>query len=288
MNKNTQGLMNFLLPLFAAAGGYLIFTQEGSMSTQQMLMPTVLVVLYAFFLQLGLTKCPTGQAEYYSDSIYFLGFLYTLMALVTLFIKLNDSLGEDISTRIFGLVGVSVSTSIAGVLLRNMSRAAYMKNHPENEDDMADATARLAEIAASLSRDSAQTLTSIQDFLTERQNNLQIFGDKEERYLQALDRFSSVTDSFCTHLTRQGEALDESISHFTRGSGESLKTIEDMSSTVSTLSREMSRLNKEASSLDLEPLSDSMQILSRDTRELDGVIDSMIGILDQKMEKVPV
>jgi hypothetical protein len=51
MNKNTQGFMNFLFPLFAAAGGYLIYTQEGSMTTQQMLFPTALVALYALFIQ---------------------------------------------------------------------------------------------------------------------------------------------------------------------------------------------------------------------------------------------
>jgi hypothetical protein len=72
------------------------------------------------------------------------------MTLVTLFLKLNVSLGEDISTRVFALMGVSVSTSIAGVLFRNMSR------------------------------DSNKTLTSIQEFLTARQNNLQTFNDKED------------------------------------------------------------------------------------------------------------
>ena len=177
MNKSCQSFLNSLFPLFALGGGLLIYRQEAGISPELLLFPTGLVILYALLIQSGMKKASPGQGAYYSDSIYFMGFLYTLMALVTLFLRLGTLIpvGKDPSEDLFGLIGISVSTSVAGVLFRNMSRASYLKNHPDKENDLAASTARLAEIASSLVRDSEETTSAIRDFLKERENHLTPF-----------------------------------------------------------------------------------------------------------------
>ena len=60
---------------------------------------------------------------------------------------------------------------------------------------------------------------------------------------------------------------------------------------IDTLGRgssELSRFSTEISELNLEHFAERLRALSRDTGDLDAVLDSMITILDRKMEEVPV
>jgi len=128
MKKSRKWFNNILLPLFTLAGGLVIFRSGRGVSVEHLFYPAALVALYGFLISSSLRNChDSSHYDHYSDSICFLGFLYTLEALIAFFIFLERSLhsaGPSFSLwQALSLIGVSLSTSAAGMVFRNMLRS---------------------------------------------------------------------------------------------------------------------------------------------------------------------
>jgi len=158
--------MNFLFFLFSTSGFAAIFFNDSINHELAIFIPTGLTVLYGLIMGKVLsTSYDTGKVDHHIDTIYFMGFLYTLMSLVTLFYKLNRVIGfegdQAVISIIFTYLAISITTSIAGVIFRSLVRGHYLKSHPEDDADLEKSYELLKSIADSFSSGYQQILIEI-------------------------------------------------------------------------------------------------------------------------------
>ena len=183
MLSATKGFLNTLFLLFSTAGFIVVFANDALPEGYAFLTPLALVAVYGLIVSRALRDCHDASfADHQLDSIYFLGFLYTLVSLVALFYQLHSSVAATegattspavaapasalIVSQALYYVGISVSTSLAGVLFRNMARGVYLRRHPDDGDER------------------------------ERAETAKAFENREDRYLEALETFVETTESF--------------------------------------------------------------------------------------------
>jgi hypothetical protein len=162
MTRGTRGFLNFMFFIAALGGGALIVYSKELIPELATFGPSASVVLFALIVAVAQKAGADGEiSDHYADSVYFLGFLFTLVSLATLFYRLGEgglggslaaeALSDEtldgsaivtllesqrmaLSTRMleetFSLIGVAVTTSIAGVLMRNMVRSWFLKTIP--------------------------------------------------------------------------------------------------------------------------------------------------------------
>jgi hypothetical protein len=110
-----------------------------------------------------------------------------------------------LSTRMleetFSLIGVAVTTSIAGVLMRNMVRSWFLKNHSGGNGDMEQAVAELKKrFAEGMSGGFADSMQAIGDYFEERKDLAGQIKRKEKAYLSGLENFTESMDRFAGRL----------------------------------------------------------------------------------------
>lgn len=271
--------------LLACAGGFALVFFDGRFAASvapeyRFFAPTVVVTLYALIVRLALRRCSDRSlAEHHVDSIYFLGFLLTLVALITLFSRLSGSSsgldGRQEIDHAFYFVGISVSTSIAGVLFRNMARGSYLRRHPEDTDELSRSYELLKSTADGFNAKYRETFESVRLFLDERRENAAALAEGESRYRESLERFVTVTNQFSASLEaaeKQLSARAETLESFNRLTGE--------------IAASAGRIRSAADDLPLRELGEDLSRFGTGVRELDAVLDSLITLLEAKVERV--
>ncbi len=261
---NTSALN--VLFLAAGAGGFaLIYGGSGDTGSAALLGPTVVVVAYACLVRMG-TKYLSDQAlaEHHMDSIYFLGFLFTLFSLIALFTALQET-GLDAEGDIvfaFTYIGISVATSIAGILFRSIVRGAWLRDHPE------------------------QSVDSIEAFLAERASTVSALTEREGAYLRALSAFVDATEGFSKDLGRARAALVPEVDALTeamkREHGE-VARIRDLAQQFADVSGD---LHRNAQSLPFHEVAGELGRFNTGVAELNTALDSFITLLERKVERV--
>ncbi|TVQ34850.1 MAG: hypothetical protein EA384_17045 [Spirochaetaceae bacterium] len=297
MLRATKTVLNAAFLVFAVGGFALIFFSRELLQLVEMevafLAPTALVTAYALLVWRLLAHCyEQAFADHHLDSVYFLGFLFTLFSLVTLFRDLHSGLSlqqGDGSAQVAGAlyyVGISVSTSIAGVLFRNMARGAWLRDHPEDPDHLQKSYELLKSIADGFSANYRQTFEQIQLFLAERQQGLSVLTEREKEYLAALERFIGATNGFSSALDGSQREMGRRIEELAGALERQATTVAEFSNMTDAFSRSAARVHAQAERLPLEAVNEELQQFQRGVGELNEVLDSFISLLETRVERV--
>jgi hypothetical protein len=290
VSQTGKTVMNLLFPLFAALGAAAVYYVEEIPHELNFLAPTALTALYAVFIALGVSRSDEREfASHQIDSIYFLGFLYTLISLAVLFYQLSRS-GLEGESALFGTIyyaGISVTTSVGGVLFRSMAMGSYLRNHSEDGGDIEKSYELLKSIADGFSSSYSETFTMIQLYLDERVRTAAAVDGKEQEYLKALEGFIVAVTGFTDGLTEAREALAESSSGFARSLCAQEDPVRAMGESALAFSRSAGRMRAELDALPLEQVNSGLEGLRKETGDLDTVLDSLIEVLERKVEKIP-
>jgi len=263
---------NLFFLLFSAGGFGGIFFNHLIPWEYSFSLPVGMVALYAAITGLLMKKISDPEcADHTADSIYFLGFLYTLIALVSLFFRFYRAdaaaagpAGTDTGAlvdAVFFYLGISVTTSIAGVLFRSMIRGGWLGRRSRTQTP---------EDSRELLQAIADTLDPVRQYLEERSSRAEEMERREEQYLNSLGKFIRATDDFSSQLSRAREDLSGQLVQFSDAVGQHREGM-----------REFSRLSSSFTAA-----ADEMARFSLGSRELNSVLDSLITLLESKVERV--
>lgn len=264
VRSGNSGLDLFFL-LAGVSGFVSIFFSESAANNSVYFLPTGIILIYALVVAGTLVHCEDRTlAEHHIDTIYFLGFLFTLFSLVTLFFRLhNGSLtGAELLARVVVYVGISVSTSIAGILFRSITRGTYLRRHPERSVD------------------------TIEAFLAERETTTRALGRKESQYLKALNRYVEATNTFSEGLKGSQAELAAQSEAVARVVQTQAGSLEAFCTATARISETVSAMERRTASLPLETVSRELETFQQGVRELNLVLDSLITVLESKVERV--
>lgn len=325
--------VNGLFVLFSIAGFVLIFAGETMEPPVAYFAPTAVVMLYALVVNSTVGKWEDRSlAEHHLDTIYFMGFLFTLFSLITLFYRLqydgsgggfgagggfgsgggfgigssdfggadtsidgiaggfgNGSVGiggADISiggvADGFGgagdgtdgdvgvstlapalmYIGISVGTSIAGVLFRSIARGSYLARHPERSVD------------------------TIEAFLAERAETTQALQEKEEQYLTALQRYIDATERFSVGLEDSRELLLPRVEAVSRVVADQTRHLQEMNNLSKRFGDTLTEVDRRAAAAPWETVTEDLERFHRGVSELNQVLDSLFTVLEHKVERI--
>ena len=255
---------------FAGIAGFLtIFYGEEMESSLAYFAPPVIVLVYALVVG-ALTKSCRDQAlaEHHIDSIYFLGFLVTLFSLVTLFYRLQNGAvqtetdGTVQLARTLTYIGISVSTSLAGVFFRSFFRGNYLRAHPE------------------------QSVDTIDSFLAERAGTVDALNRREKEYVGALKKYVRATESFSTGLTESQQRLTPQILELARVLSDQNTQLRDLAQTSALFGETVHSIRKHAADVPWSGVTGEMERFQQGVRELNEVLDALIIVLENKVERL--
>ncbi|MDF1569515.1 MAG: hypothetical protein RQ801_07475 [Spirochaetaceae bacterium] len=317
MTRGTRGFLNFMFFVAAIAGGALIVYSKELMPEVAAFGPSAAVVMFALIVAVAQKAGADGEiSDHYADSVYFLGFLFTLVSLATLFYRLGEgglggsltaeTLGDEaledgsavltllesqrmaLSTRMleetFSLIGVAVTTSIAGVLMRNMVRSWFLKNHAGGSGDMEQAVVELKKIAEGMSGGFADSMQAIGDYFEERKDLAGQIRKKEKSYLSGLENFIESMDRFAGRLNEVEKNLAGSSEAMAANLKVQAQGISEADAGLRSMAAQLKSLKAESSEVNLKKTAEEVAAFNRETAEFTAVLDSLIDIVERKVD----
>ncbi|WP_319561457.1 hypothetical protein [Marispirochaeta sp.] len=291
MSSAAKTMINLLFPLFALAGSGLILQLEHLDTGYALVLPAILVGFYGIIIGFSLLATEDRDyAEHQIDTIYFLGFLYTLTSLAFFFYRFNPALLENnwILSRGLYYVGVSVTTSIAGVLFRSITLSGYLKKHGKEKIDLEKSYILLKSIAESFSSSYQETFQTMRRYFDERMETTAALGTREKEYLESLERLIDVMDSFSTGLSAASKELQESGRSFSRDLAAQQEPIAGIAESSLAFSLAAGRIRAELEALPMSSITGGCEQFRKEINELDTVLDNFVKILERKVEKLGV
>lgn len=282
---------NRLFFIFAAASTVSMVVIPSQEIALAIGVPVALVVLYGLFTHWAIGGIQEAETvRHRIESVYFLGFFMTLMAMFVMFYQLSttglDSLLDEGLKGVFLYIGISVVSTMAGVLARNMLSGRHILRLQDPEQGLEDSYQLLNEIAHGFTRNYSQTFESIREFLDERRSNTTIFNHREKEFLSALGDLAATLHKVSADIRQtDGElrstalALGNTMATYERGSRAVVAASEDLASYLSTTRRNLE-------DVPFQTINRNLSDFARQTSELKEVIDSAIVILDQKLQRV--
>ncbi len=150
-------MKNFWFPLTTvkAANLFLMFFFMGIaflfLNVFVIVAPSLCIIIYSSILWRAQSRHAISLSAETKDSPYFLGFLFTLIALLNIFYHLprtNGQLSESFTTIIVPQIGTALLTTVLGLLARHIIVSRSPSND-ENENIWKSATEELKENAGS-------------------------------------------------------------------------------------------------------------------------------------------
>jgi methyl-accepting chemotaxis protein len=317
MTRGTRGFLNFMFFVAVTGGGSFIVYSNQFVPEVATFGPSAAVVIFALIVAIAQKAGADGElSDHYADSVYFLGFLFTLVSLATLFYRLGEgglggaltaeTLSEEaledgsaivtllesqrmtLSTRMleetFSLIGVAVTTSIAGVLMRNMVRSWFLKNHAGGTGDMEQAVTELKKIAEGMSGGFADSMQAIGEYFEERKDLAGQIRKKEKAYLSGLENFTESMDRFAGRLNDVEKNL--------AGSSETMATnlkvqadgIAETDASLRAMAAQLKSLKADSAEINLKKTTEEVAAFNRETSEFTAVLDSLIDIVEKKVD----
>lgn len=314
MTRGTRAFLNFMFFIAAVGGAAMIVYSRMLLPEVANFGPTVVVVLFALMVAVAQKAGADGElSEHYADSIYFLGFLFTLISLATLFYRIGEGgLGSglaggtegsgdisltllesqrfSLSTRMieetFSLIGVAITTSVAGVLMRNLVRSWFLKSNAGGNSDMEAMVSELKKIAEGMSGGFVDSMEAIGNYFEERKDLAGQIKKKEKAYVNGLEIFTETLERFSSRmgdvekkLLDSSESLGDNLIRQAEGIG---RTDESLRS----LSAQLRSLKADSEGFNLKKTADELASFGRETGELNAVLDSLIDIIERKVDTI--
>ncbi|MCK5675324.1 MAG: hypothetical protein KAH95_18220 [Spirochaetales bacterium] len=297
INKKSQ-FLNKMFLLFAATGFILIFNQEKLDAVVSFILPAGIVFLYGLIVKSKLKRIDSSVpepvegdlAEHHTESIYFMGFLFTLISLAVLFYRFSSGFftldSVDQISETFHYIGISVTTSIVGVLMRNIVRPGVLSQYNSDDDSLEKSFEILKEIASDFSTGYKTTFNNLETFLEERRNNAAVLDSKEKEYLVALDGFIESTRRFSSDLKDADNSLVNHVDYYMRTAELQSKSIHSLNDASRDLAESTLRIRNDIEMIPMVDVANNIRTLGEETGELNTVIDSLLEIMDHKLERV--
>ncbi|MFP4384069.1 MAG: hypothetical protein ACLFSE_08465 [Spirochaetia bacterium] len=291
MQRSTKKFLNFMFFVFSLAGFMVIFFADRLDTEIGIVIPVLLVFVYSMAAGGLIRGCSDHDtADHYLDSIYLLGFMFTLIALVAFFFRVYQDITaeEELSVLQSALyyIGISVTTTIAGVFFRNIMRGSYLKNHPLPQDNMEKSYELLQQIASGFSEKYSNTFGQIQVFLEERAESSKILAQNEKQYARTLSEFTESAGQFRNALDENRERINETLSGLVQSLSDQNGALTRIYNLTESFTDVSLRLREEAGNLPLEAVNQELFRLGNGVAELNAVLDGIIAVIEKKVEKV--
>jgi methyl-accepting chemotaxis protein len=315
MTRGTRAFLNFMFFIAALGGSALIIYSRMLEPEVANFGPTSVVVIFALMVAIAQKAGADGElSEHYADSIYFLGFLFTLVSLATLFYRMGEGgLGSSLagavgasgdaeemsltllesqrfalSTKMieetFSLIGIAVTTSVAGVLMRNLVRSWFLKDHSGGNGDMEAAVSEHRKISEGMSGGFSDTMGAIGSYFEERKDLAGQMKKKEKAYVNGLENFTETIDRFSSRLSEVEKKLLESSESLGNNLKRQAEGIGSTDESLRSLSAGLQSLKADAEAINLKKTVDELATFGRETGELNAVLDSLIDIVERKVD----
>lgn len=282
---------NVLFVFFAALSGGGMFLIPSEQTELAVGFQLGLVALYGFVSHGAISRISDGQTVHHRiESVYFLGFFMTLMAMVTLFLDLSSRGIEDLADgglpKVFLYIGISVVTTMAGVLGRNILNGLHLKRLQDPEQGLEEHYLLLQEIAEGFNHHYNETFQSIGEFLDERKENSTIFAKKEREFLDALSQLSSSLKKVGDDIRQSDDQLRTTADQLRKTLTDQVQTTTAMARASEDLAQYISYTREQLEDLPFQTINGNFKDFAYQTDELKAVLDSAIDVLENKLARV--
>ena len=288
MLRATKTFLNMLFLIFAVLGFAAIARSEQLPESYGAFLPVGLVAVYGLLVGWILRECrDRALADHHLDSIYFLGFLFTLVSLAVFFMELQELDAGQLSGALMGeafyYVGVSVTTSLGGVLFRNIARGSYLRDHPDESEDLREMYRALESAARSFTEGYEETFSRLDLFLRERSESAEELREAELRNRRALEELAEVTETVARRLTETQRTLSGAAGEVgvqVHGFG---RAVAELESRAHAAAESAAGVRGELEELPLSEVGGELHRFRTGVDELNLVLDSLLEILDRKV-----
>lgn len=130
MVKSTKTLLNVLFLLMAAMGSVLIFNHSGEGQEMLRVLPVMIITVYSLLLLRSLTDCWDNKiAVKRINSVYHMGFLFTMFSLLSMILKLKAAAGYLPENRAAALalsfLFIAVTAGFSSLIMRYLVWKLY-------------------------------------------------------------------------------------------------------------------------------------------------------------------
>lgn len=291
MLRATKTFLNMLFLVFAVLGFAAIGRNELLPEGYAPFLPVALVALYGLLVGRILRECrDRALADHHLDSIYFLGFLFTLVSLAVFFLELQHAVAGDLSGALMGeafyYVGVSVTTSLGGVLFRNIARGSYLRDHPDESGDLAEMYRALERAAKSFTDGYEETFSRLDLFLRERSESAEELREAELRNRRAVGELAEVTEKVARQLTEAQSTLSGAAGEVTVQVNGFGRAVAELESRARTAAEATAGYRGDLENLPLEAVGAELHRFRTGVDELNLVLDSLLEILNEKVGRL--
>ena len=175
---------------------------------------------------------------------------------------------------------------MAGVLLRNIVRSWFLKNNPGTNGDLESAVVQLKQIAEGMNGGFTDTMSAIGSYFEQRKDLAGVMKEKEKNYVEGLETFTDAVNRFSKRLGEVEKGLlgsAESLGLQLEKQAEGIGAVDD---SLKSLSDRLRSLRNDTDTIDLKRTADRVASFSRETGELNAVLDSLIDIIENKVDSL--
>lgn len=301
-------LSPLFLPVFGGIGFILIFFQADITGSTfwAAFLPTGVVIIYAFLIYYFIMGNDNSNlGEHYTETIYFLGFLFTLLAIFSLLYKYNFSELSNIDknpqqlNEVINYVGIAVLTTIAGIVLRNIGKTIYLSKHEgTGYDELIKKMDEHKQYSQQFLDRYEEIFNFIKASFTERKKAIEELNEKEQQYLSNLEKLNETIDSFCTALNKGGKTYSDSLNNqqnIIKGIVDSLKdAVNKQEESFKKSKKELSEFDKSVKEVAdnlrgsinpifLKNVSMTINTFNKEVSELEVVLNKFIEIIGKKV-----
>ncbi|MDA9655149.1 hypothetical protein N9T15_01720 [Pelagibacteraceae bacterium] len=260
-NKTKKNLRTLYIITFII-GSAIIFIDFGKAT---IVYATIVMFIY-LIIGLRYAKTPSSKAVL-ADSMYYLGFLYTFVALVKVLLGIG---ADSVIDSIVGQMGAAITTTIVGMAVRiYMTQFDSITSEPETEtlNSLGELSSKMIDSIQALDKVSSSTSKTLTEFQEKSSKEMEIFAKK----LSQLDL--SVPAKQMTKLTETIATLNKltkSLEDYAERSKVKMENAEDKLSGFDTsIDKVNDQINKVKDvSADITELNSLVETAQEDTKSV--------------------
>jgi len=284
-----KDLRNFFLFFFALGVGSIFLVREINFENNlifQMLVPSLVVVFYATFIfRKGRNVLNLDQL---GDSVYYLGFIITLVALIMALYDLSENPNtQDIISKF----SIALVTTVVGILIRVL----FSQFEPSQEDISEMNERMLSDTALSLKTQLDVSIDTFKGFVDEvsrktsetlEKNSIELstfLKENSEEFATSSKKVIQNINSASNTLIQKSNSLDQALEGLNN-------TTENFNQNLSVLNSALTQSNpaKEISNLQdvINSMSDSMQSYANDFSKIRELVSTDLNEISENKKEI--
>ena len=280
-NLRTLYIITFLI------GSIIIWVVPGKIT---ILLASIVMIIY---LVIGLRYAKsTSSKAVLADSMYYLGFLYTFVALVKILIGIEPTADQEKLEigNIVGQMGAAISTTILGMAVRiYMTQFDSITSEPETEtlNTLGELSSKMIESINTLDKVSASTSKTLKDYQEKSSKEMEMFAKKLSqldlsipagqmmKLSETISELNKLTKSLEGYAERSKVKMDNAEAKLD-GFETSIEKVNDQINKVKDVSADITKLNSlvETAQEDTKTVVDNTQ---KELKKLSDNVNVKIG-----------